>query len=306
MYLLLFLTGLLLLSTFGRISIYSELNFFTSFFNQLCLNSVPKQSLHVYELNALVCGSNFDSLSISQLYITSGLIHLFVVSGSHLQVLKKILEKIFGRLLIKFQIFIIILLFLYCACCSFNPPIIRSFFFIFLNLYLKNKKIYWNLNFKLFFSGILCLIFNPLWITSTSLQMSWLISIGLLINNLFMKKKHILIQNFILLIILLPSLVFFQVPNIYTVYLNTFLTPILEIFLFPLALLTVLINFIHPLFDLSIEILKLFLKSLEMPPHQQIQDIPITSISLNWFLILMIHLAIHLVLFKKEQNNENF
>ena len=62
--------------------------------HDFCILNLPKNSEAYAELKALVCAESFSNLSDSQLYISSGLIHLFVVSGAHFILIESALMQL--------------------------------------------------------------------------------------------------------------------------------------------------------------------------------------------------------------------
>jgi len=306
-----------------RMSPFHFLHSITLFLHQKCLETLPSQSINLPELKALVCAENFSTLTRSEIFITTGLIHLFVVSGAHLQFLYRFLTTTTVFLtsawldtinisntrtfLEKTRLSLILLgLTIYAACCEFNPPITRSLFSLFLTLFLKQQKISWDKPYQVLMSGLFTLIFNPSWVSSMSLQMSWLLALVRLAPPSLMPEPRQLFQQILCFIFLYPITLFLQITGPLTILINLIFAPFLEYILFPMGLLTAVFNSCVFIFDVSIQLLNRTLQLLEMPLNFQLTQPPAYLICLNWSLIFFVHLAIHLYeMIKKRQEGSH-
>ncbi len=288
----------------SRISVASYFVFFSELFHPLCLARLPSNSNSLAELEALVCGQNFSTLEASYLFIASGLIHLFVVSGAHLIFIKKMLSPIDAILPHRFfNLFLYTVLFIFIAACQFNAPIVRSFLFLILSAFLKTKKIHWPLNYLVFISGMLTLVFNHQWVSSMSLQLSWLITISFLLQNIFFKYAFVLWKHLLSFVFIFPTLLYLQVPQFLLVLTNLILTPFLEFILFPLSLIVWFIPPLYVLFDLLINGLKFVLLKSELTYQFQLSATPTWFSLFNWGLIMSLHLMIHLFEVKQKRKS---
>lgn len=191
MHLTLFLTFSVLTAHLNRFSIYQFVHSWSHQLHLQCVSSLPQESNSLPELQALVCGSNFEQLNFSKLYIATGLIHLFVVSGAHLILIQKILNFGLKPLsLKKFSAFLTFLaLFYFAASCEFNAPVTRALISIVLTDQFIFRSSFWPPHFKILITGLITLFFHTEWISSLSLQLSWLIALGLLLNKEFLKNS---------------------------------------------------------------------------------------------------------------------
>ena len=304
MHLTLFITILLAGAELGRLSIFSFLSSGATFLHSACLSWIPNGSSHAPEMKALVCGANFSELETSRLYVATGLIHLFVVSGAHLLVLKKIIEVPLAFLPPRVAAMLgLFLLTVYAGVCEFNPPVTRSL----LALVLMNEflvgKINWPAPFKIFITGLLTLLFNTAWTTSLSFQLSWLIALGLCVGNEFFRHNSVFIRQALNYIFIFPTLLLFQFPHPLTIVLNVIFAPVLEFILFPLALCaSVFPIFITP-FDFMISLLQLTLSKTEMTPDMGSLEKSDLFILANWILILTVHALLHMHHVTKARKN---
>jgi competence protein ComEC len=292
-YILIYLS---LISHTVRFSVVDYLIRLFSFAHISCVRLAPDSVKSVESLQALVCGKNFSDPSQTNLLIASGLIHLFVVSGSHLKILQQIISHLlcnrFFSLTKFLQLIIFSLLFFYCAICQFNPPIFRSFVALLLAAFLEKFNLRCKAENLILLSGLICLGLSPQWINSLSLQMSWIAGLTLIVISIFFAKTSALFQNSIFYLNYLTAFNFIGIPQPLSIGISTLLTKFLEYFLFPLALAVYIFPFLGNVFDLVILILNKFLSLLELTVIFR----PFESeklVFLNWMLILSLHLFIN-------------
>ena len=256
----------------------------SDFLHQMCLSTIPSQLIHQESAQALICAKNFTTSNESFFWAASGLIHLFVVSGTHLNIISKIFEKL--KLPIKFTF---LGLFLYVLICKMNPPILRSFIFLCLQYRAKKNILYWPTEFVLLMSGLLCLLLNYKLATSVSLQMSWLAALFLQFKSESNDVLASVRQQAIFYLGFLFIYFQFGFPAGPVVIFSVILTPVLELFLFPLSLMVILFNFLSPLFDFTINLLLQITQNFELNrvilPTSEIQLVP-----LNWMFIAAFHI----------------
>lgn len=295
MVILLFLIFLTYSALNFRFSVIEFLSPLSSFFHQRCLYLLPSHVHDFPEMAALVCGHNFENAADAQIYKSSGLIHLFVVSGSHLVLLKKILEKVRLPTSVIFCFLIA-----YCFCSLLNPPVVRSCLFLLATLALKKISRLWPVDYILLLSGFLCLILNPYWVGSLSLQMSWIAGLVLACCSDLDSALRQMTFYFIF------SLTYFGLgfPSPSIIPLSLFVSPVLEFVLFPLCLSATLFHFLEPLPKFLIEHLNSVLVSLEFNNSIQIfqQDSLNNAVAWNWLIIFLIHIYLY---FKRKRHEEN-
>ncbi|MCC2678944.1 MAG: putative competence protein [Pseudobdellovibrio sp.] len=290
---------LLFIFSFFRFSVLGELKSVVEFAHRFCLEQIPTGSNSIPELKALVCAENFSNLQESNLYISSGLIHLFVVSGAHLLFIEKSLQNFNGGKKFSFAI-IFTVLFAYSLMCAMNPPVTRCLISIAFAHYLFQKNIRWPPHFYVFCSGIISLIINPPWIDSLSLQMSWLAAFTVsYAGEVF--KHSALLRQFIFFLLLYPAVMWFQIVSPGIILANLFLGPALEFILFPVALLTWAAHPVAPVFDFLILCFKTILSALEFSYLPRTETVPPQMPYLNWALLLLLHLGAHLHYVRKKR-----
>jgi competence protein ComEC len=278
-----------------RISVFEFASPISLYTHNLCLDRIPAVAAAGAELRALICAENFSTLAGSGLYISAGLIHLFVVSGAHLILLEKILKPVIstGALLVFLSV--------YALACGLNPPVTRSLIAFLLAAWLSQKNINWPQHLKILIVGLCTLLFHSEWILSVSLQLSWLAAFLVSAFSAFFSSGTPLFRQWLFFIGMFPTLVFFQVPGPTSILLNLFLAPVLELVLFPLALLVAVFNFLHPVFDLLIALLRKTLALLELKVQIQTAEMPPGLIVFNWALIFLLHGIAHVAFMRSKR-----
>ncbi len=269
---------------------FSVIDFLIGFCSQLHSACVEAASDHVRSfesLQALVCGKNFSDPAQSNLLIASGLIHLFVVSASHLMILRKIILYLLCNKVATFS-----LLFLYCGVCNFNPPIMRSFIALLILAVIEKINLKWKTENLVLVSGLICLILSPAWINSLSLQMSWIAALTLSVISYFFAKANSFFKNSIFYFQYLATFNFIGIPQPASIGVSTVFTKFLEYVLFPLALAVFLFPFLGSIFDFLIVSLNMILSKLELTVIFRPYDSE-KMIFINWVLIIALHLFLN-------------
>lgn len=269
---------------------FSVIDFLIGFCSQLHSTCVEAASNHVRSfesLQALVCGKNFSDPAQSNLLIASGLIHLFVVSASHLMILRKIIFYLLCNKVATFS-----LLFLYCAVCNFNPPIVRSFAALIILAVIEKINLKWKTENLVLVSGLICLILSPAWINSLSLQMSWIAALTLSVISYFFAKANSVFKNSLFYFQYLATFNFIGIPHPASIGVATIFTRFLEYVLFPLALAVFLFPFLGSVFDFLIVSLNMILSKLELTVIFRPYDSE-KMIFINWILIISLHLFLN-------------
>lgn len=275
-----------------RFSAFEFTNSATFLLHNACLRRLPLQAISLAELQALVCGQSFAAAKTSELYIASGLIHLFVVSGAHLILIEKMLLKFFKRFQFASTLILPFLL-AYAIACNLNPPVTRSLIAISVGLLTLKHHLRWPENYKIFITGLLALLFNPAWLTSVSLQLSWLAALVVSINSLYFFDKNVLFRQSVFFFVLAPLLAFFQMPNPLTILMNIIFSPVLEFILFPMGLLVWLVPPLFVIFDWIILVLRFFLSASEVQTYSAFNFESQYMIGVGWAIILTLQFYLH-------------
>lgn len=216
-------------------------------------------------IKAFIFGNNKSIITdVMSSYQEIGISHLFAISGMHIGLLTLVISKLLMKLNIKEKyIFIIISLFLffYLFITGVSPSILRAIFFY---LFFSINKIY-NLNIKgvnifmLIFS--ISLLVNPYYIHEVSFLYSYTISFSiLLVGNKISNGsyfKRLFLTSLISFIVSFPiTIYFFNQINILSVFYNMLFVPFISMIVFPLSIITYIIPFFEPIFNVFISLME--------------------------------------------------
>ncbi len=255
-------------------------------------------------LKALILGDlkNLDD-DIYQNYQKNGVIHLFAISGMHLNLLSAFLFFILKKTRIK-EVFkyIIIILFLIMFCLIINTTysVYRSLIFFIL---LAINKIYdFGISTKniLFLTVFILIIINPLIIHDLGFQYSVITTYGLIISLKKQKSyfKNLLYSSFIAFLFSLPiTLINFYEINLLTPINNLILGPFITFIIYPLAILTSVFHFFEPIFYLNLILLEFINNILSNISYL---NLIIPKVSLFFFFIYYLLIIMYVYSYQKK------
>lgn len=218
---------------------------------------------------SLVCGKRLAFGQIKELFIQGGLIHLTVVSGAHLLFLEKFWKKIPLPVFLKTHGLFAVLI-LYALASNLYPPVVRALFSFFLFRLSHSLKLFWKAHFITLLSGFLCLIYQPSWVSSFSLQLSLLASFFQNVSKSSIKKC------FFTYLFILPIVNRWQALHPITVLINWTVAPLISSLLFPLSFISPFVPHFYILTD--------FLWETTFSVLQLVQIFPSESFLIQWFL----------------------
>ena len=192
-----------------------------------------------------------------------GIGHLFVISGLHMNVLQKIVEKLLKYLKVpsKFHITIIIVFFLlYFMITLYLVSILRVLLIYVLSKI--NKKASLNLTTLDIYtiSITVILIVNPYYLMNYSFILTFIISTSLVVISPLLKYKKIkgfILNNLIMsinsILVTIPIIVHIN-PSINTLSIiyNLFYIPFVTYILLPFSLIVTIFNFLSPVYELIV------------------------------------------------------
>lgn len=208
-------------------------------FHHYCLNLLPNNMAYRELSSALVCGQSLYNSPNLKPVKALGVIHLFVVSGFHIQLIYSWLNPAKGIRSKSNQIFILSLLFAYTLACQLKPPILRAFSQIALPINKSNPS-----SLKILITGLFLLTLAPeLWL-SLSLQLSW---VAVLI---FSQKEStygwkLVLVYFCSLLLLSPM----ALAHPLSILIGVVLTPLFATVILPLHFLALIIPQLYSLID---------------------------------------------------------
>jgi ComEC/Rec2-related protein len=218
-------------------------------FHQLCMAAAPVgQHTELYQ--ALVCGASLGDLHLKQDFAQTGLLHVIVVSGSHLVFLERILTRLLplssaseSKSVMK-AVAIFLGLSAFVLAADAQPPVLRAFFQM--SLYLLNNwlRLNWRTSQTTLISGSLALAFCNDEATVRSLALSWTASLALNSfasttlrdDSYWARMKNALLVQLRMYLLLAPALLFFSLPHPASILCNFLLAPVLGEWLFPASL----------------------------------------------------------------------
>lgn len=236
--------------------------------HELCLEKLhfKGQLKNIYE--SLVCGKRLPPGHLKELFIHGGLIHLTVVSGAHLLFLEKLWKKLPLPALIKTHGLFIILI-LYAFASRLYPPVVRALFSFFLFRLSQSFKLFWSAHLVTLLSGLLCLLYQPSWVHSFSLQLSLL---ACFLQNI---STNPLKKCFFIYLFILPVVNRWQALHPFTVLINWTAAPLISSLLFPLTFLSPMVPGLYPLTDR--------LWSITLQTLKLVRFFPSQSPFMDWF-----------------------
>lgn len=202
--------------------------------NELCLRLSPDSSYRSW-YQAIVCGQNLPPSTEKLWFQQTGLIHVIVVSGSHLVFLEDILLLLKLPAIVRW-----ILLLLFSLASNLQPPIARAVIQrVWMEVLRRRQSPLPTLHVQLL-AGLSTLALFPGWWTSLSFFMSWICVLAL---SLPLPSKNPLAQSALIYLLMIPAVSQVQTPHPSSILFNFVMGPVLGIALFPLSLL----GFFHPL-----------------------------------------------------------
>lgn len=198
-------------------------------FQKYCVESINSQS----EFNSLhkkiICSYDHDpfrsshEILILNLFKSLGLVHLLVASGTHLLILQKGFQLIFGSFTkSKLPIHLALILFVFCS--NFCGPVTRCYFQFLVSQISKCHSLGWASINLILLSSVIYLLFFPSQVITLSFWLSLSASLCL---SLF--SKNLISLSFGFYFCLLPYIYDFNWPSFSWIFVNLFITPYLSL-----------------------------------------------------------------------------
>jgi predicted membrane metal-binding protein len=230
---------------FGSSGLPETLAKFTTPAHKICtsrfLNSEQKE-FHA----AIICGANLESVETYESFRRTGLIHLIVVSGTHL-VWIEIALRLFLARFPRGKWLSVGLLILFAVAARLQPPIVRAGLSMALTSANRRWSLGWTPLHRALFAGVLTLFLFPKWLGSTSLLLSWSAALVLSLDderNRDPWRKQITIY-LVMFVLLLPL----AAPHPLTIVFNVLVAPLVAGLLFPLSVIVFVLPFSAVLLD---------------------------------------------------------
>ena len=283
-------------------------NIFYKIKNNLIKNSFKLEKSYPY-INGLIFGKDdYINDDVTTSFRNIGISHLFAISGTHVSIFVLILNNILKRLKIyeeKRCIIIILFLLFYMFLTSYPMSVLRSC--IFTILLTINKRFYFFIKPQnlLYLTLAIILFINPLYIYNLGLQLSFSISLSLILMGEYINsfKKNIgksFCISFISFVVSFPIAInnFYEV-NFLSIFYNLFFVPFITMLILPLTLISFILPFLDNILHLFIFILEnltLFLSKISV--------LKITFCKVNFVIFCLYYVLIILCLFNLKKGKK--
>lgn len=269
--------------------------------HQKCTQSLPKNLNELSALNSLLCGEKITDQKLQNKLLLTSLIHLFVISGSHLILIDHLFSKMALPFLVRFLV-----LSVYSLIALAQPPVIRALISMGARQLSRNTGWFWSGDVSVLLTGVFTLFLFPDWWDSLSLQLSWAASLALCVPGLFQVRKalqKICILQLAVFIFLIPLLWGFGSLHPLSLVFNIFLGPVIGFLLLPLGVLVTVIPSLGFIFDHTIQIFQSVMQAFS-DPIQMPQDSVFSRSSL-WIWIGFLHLGFYFLRLRLYQGKDS-
>ena len=283
-------------------------NIFYKIKNNLIKNGFKLEKSYPY-INGLIFGKDdYINDDVTTSFRNIGISHLFAISGTHVSIFVLILNNILKRLKIyeeKRCIIIVLFLLFYMFLTSYSMSVLRSC--IFTILLTINKRFYFFIKPQnlLYLTLAIILFINPLYIYNLGLQLSFSISLSLILMGNYINKNKTKIGkalciSFISFIVSFPIVInnFYEVNFLSIIY-NLFFVPFITMLILPLTL----ISFIFPFLDNILHIFIFILENLTLF-LSKISVLKITFCKVNFVIFCLYYVLIILCLFNLKKGKK--
>lgn len=258
---------------------------------QKCVQILPQNSSHLESLASLICGEKITDAELKENLQRTSLIHIFVVSGSHLLLLDQLLSILRIPLFVRF-----LFLSFYALAVGWQAPAVRALLALLTRSGLQHWQLHFPADLTTLIAGMISLILFPAWWSSLSFLLSWCAALALCWPSLLRIHsglgQAVLMQISLFLFMTAPLWGLGSLHPLSLLY-NLLLAPVVSFLLLPLALLSLLAPTTAFIFDMSMDIFSSSLKHLAEPVRaQKVTSLPLTAL---WFWIFAWHVFMHLL-----------
>lgn len=270
-------------------------------FHQKCVQALPTESVNQNTLSALLCGENITDIALKENLVKTSLIHIFIVSGSHLILLDELLG------ILQFPVFLrFLFLGSYSLAVGWQAPAVRALIALAARILFRHWRWKFPADLTVLAAGLTTLALFPEWWSSLSLVMSWCAALALCWASVLKIKN----KFFALLISQIAIFIFMSLPlwgfgalHPLSLLYNLVLAPVVAYLLLPLAFFAVIIHPLLPVFDFVMNSFNVVLKIAAEP-------IPLAhgatlAIGFLWAWIFAWHIFFHLLRLKIYQGKDS-
>lgn len=260
-------------------------------FHKKCIGIISEESRHRSSLSSLVCGEKITDENLKTNLSRTSLIHIFVISGSHLILLDQLLSILRIPVYLRF-----LFLLFYSLIAGWEAPAVRALLGLGLRQAFKFKKLYFPADLMVLLTGFTCLILFPTWWQSLSFLMSWCAALALTTPGIFRVRNSLhqmLYSQFAIYFFMLAPLWGLGSLHPLSVLYNLFLAPAVSFVLLPLSFLTIPVSALVPVFDSLMDGFNGILPYLAEPILLAPGTTP--TLGILWLWIFSWHLILHFV-----------
>lgn len=247
----------LLLSTPIPTTLLKNMSYRAEQLQKKCLNTIPTNTRQHKSLASLVCGEKITDEEVKNNLRKTSLIHIFIVSGSHLILLDELLSILRIPLYLRF-----IFLGSYSLCVGWQAPAVRALVGLSLKEFFRRKGLFFSADLVVLITGFFTLFLFPDWWTSQSLVMSWCAALALCLPSL-LRIKNIFARSVTsqFAIFFFMSAPLWGIGSLHplSILYNLFLAPVVSYILLPLSFLAVAFS---PFLHLFEKVMTLFTNTL--------------------------------------------
>jgi|GEM_PF-1292254 ComEC/Rec2-related protein len=274
----------------------------SSKFQKKCNDILPTQQDISTPLASLICGEKITDQDLAQNLSESSLIHLFVISGSHLLLLDELLSILSFPLFVRSWI-----LLSYTLVAGWQPPVVRALFGWGLRKFPTFQSLHLPTDLVVLFTGLFTLALFPDWIESKSLLMSWCASLALTVPGTFKVRgslNKILLMQICIFIFMIPCLWGFGSLHPLGLLFNLLLGPAVGFLLIPLGALAIVAPSTGFLFSGVLtafnELMRGLTDPIVLPKGEAL------SVEMLWLWVIALHCSLHALrlLFRQGQDFE--
>lgn len=201
---------------------------------------------------AIICGANLPPGDLANGLRQAGLLHLIVVSGSHLLLLEQAFNfRDYKLKPLNYLIFPV--LFGFVLTTRAEPPAVRAFLSLCLRSMNHSCKLGWSDLQIATLSGFVSLTFCLDGGRTHSLLLSWGASLSLCAVSTFTTPSNSTLSQVLrqvtIYLLLFPLLIPLSAPHPISIFCNLLFTPLLNAVLFPMSLIAFAFGFLRPIVD---------------------------------------------------------
>ncbi len=270
-------------------------------FHEKCLQILPTRAKHHASLASLVCGEKITDQELKIDLSKTSLIHIFVVSGSHLLLIDELLSILKIPVYLRF-----LFLGIYSLLVGWQAPAVRALCGLGVRILLLRKSLPFPNDLIVALTGFGVLTLFPAWWNSLSFLMSWCAALALCWPSL-LRIQSSWVRAFVsqISIFLFMSAPLWGLGSLHplSVIYNLFLAPVVSYILLPLGFIVTALNSLTFVFDFAMDFFIRVLPLLSEPIELKKGVTP--TIGTLWGWIFSWHIIFHFLRLRLWQGRDS-